>query len=793
MSRTRRDPDGGFDGYDCISHQGVAKNILTVGAVDDIVNGYSDPLDVDMTDFSCWGPTDDGRIKPDIVGNGVSLTSSYSSANNAYASGSGTSMSSPNVAGSLLLLQQHYKNLHYGNPMRAATLKALVIHTADEAGPADGPDYMFGWGLMNTASAANVISQDGTITSIMEMTLTNSGSYTFDVSAAGGTPPFVVTICWTDPPGTPIDTEVNDPLNNRTKMLVNDLDVRITDGGSTYYPWFLDPGNPADAAINISDNNGNGNNTDNVEQIYIDNPTAGTLYTVEVTHKDFLAGGLQNFSVIVSGINELIVPIAEAASMGLINLYCYSWDGQYKPISANDDDVISPWTGFWVAVYQDVDLLIPEVSVEGSSELSPASMDLSPNIWNLISPYLDPGEGSRDVKDNFSDSSNLLYGDFTGNTTDKWRVYKWQYTTESVPTGAYHHYMDGDFEELIPGRGFMVRHIYSGPKTINISGDWIDPFGNPGNYELKLPANASGETFHMIGNPYWYGIKWSDCKVRVPMNPGSPLGKVAASVPGEVNEWYISLKLESLDGTALDTYNRAGIVKTAGINPAYYRAYDIEPMDPYVRLWLQDPSEPERTPLAYDYRAPGLDVYTWEVMLTTTYPQIDARLSIVNLANVPDVYNITLLDADTGETYDMNSDNSFEVSLVKESPKMFVLTAIQKIESNEAKDDSSDREESDDTAAIDEESQPAAFGISDIRPNPFNPATTLNYGLERAGNVKVRIYNLNGQLVETLIDTHMSAGHHNIVWIAEGHSSGIYVVLVESGGLIDSRKITLIK
>ena len=68
-STDTRDPDGGTDGYDCVSYSGTAKNIITVGAVDDIPGGYSVPGDVVMCSFSGWGPVDDGRIKPDIVAN----------------------------------------------------------------------------------------------------------------------------------------------------------------------------------------------------------------------------------------------------------------------------------------------------------------------------------------------------------------------------------------------------------------------------------------------------------------------------------------------------------------------------------------------------------------------------------------------------------------------------------------------------------------------------------------------------------------------------------------------------
>ena len=87
-----------------------------------------------MAEFSGWGPTDDGRIKPDLVGNGMFLMSTYADYPH-YAAAAGTSMAAPNVTGSLVLLQEHYEDT-YGasNFMRASTLKALVIHSGRRGG-----------------------------------------------------------------------------------------------------------------------------------------------------------------------------------------------------------------------------------------------------------------------------------------------------------------------------------------------------------------------------------------------------------------------------------------------------------------------------------------------------------------------------------------------------------------------------------------------------------------------------------------------------------------------------------
>lgn len=286
------------DSFDIIPSYGVAKNILTIGAVNPIPQGYSAPTDVVMSTFSSWGPTDDGRIKPDVVSDGVNLTSSIATSNNAYATFSGTSMASPNVSGSLILLQEYYQQLHPGSFMRSATLKGLVIHTADEAGAADGPDYQSGWGLVNVAKAATLITDDNSPAKkqlIQENILNNGNTYTFNVIASGAGP-LVVTICWTDPKGavTP-DNTLNDP----TPKLVHDLDLRITEGVNTYMPWKL---NPTNNSTRLQPATKGDNNLDNVEKIEIPNPIPGRTYTIKVTHKGTLARGSQAYSLIASGV-----------------------------------------------------------------------------------------------------------------------------------------------------------------------------------------------------------------------------------------------------------------------------------------------------------------------------------------------------------------------------------------------------------------------------------------------------------------------------------------------------------
>jgi len=304
-STDTRDPDGGTDGYDCVSYVGNAKNIITVGAVDDIVGGYTAPADVVMSSFSGWGPTDDGRIKPDIVANGINLYSTYDTNNSAYGTLSGTSMSSPNLSGSLNLLVRHYEATHNSNTPRAATMKSVLIQTADESGPNPGPDYMFGWGLMNTLKAAQLIRQDSIAPGIIrEDSLQNSLTNEYNLSS-DGVQPIRVTIAWTDPAGTPPTPSLNPP----DLMLVNDLDIRLVEVGSgtTYYPYILNPASPASAATTGD------NFRDNVEQIYLAAPAAGA-YVLRVSHKGTLTS-TQYYSL--SSSHELLVPTSNNPPIAL--------------------------------------------------------------------------------------------------------------------------------------------------------------------------------------------------------------------------------------------------------------------------------------------------------------------------------------------------------------------------------------------------------------------------------------------------------------------------------------------
>lgn len=304
---TVREKDGGVDGYKSIPYRGNAKNIMTVGAV--TAAGA-------MAGFSGWGPTDDGRIKPDIVTKGVAVYSSLASADNTYDSWGGTSMSGPMVSGSVGLLLQHQENLHPGDALLSSTMKGLILHTADDLGNT-GPDYSNGWGMMNTEAAAVVMSANATTPiHIFERTINDGDAFNLLVKATGSEP-LQATIVWTDVPGVPVNPPV---LNAPDAMLVNDLDLRLTQmGGATFEPYILDPANPGNNATTGD------NFRDNVEVVYIASPVEDGLYSLTITHKGSLSGGSQQFSLIVTG-NKAVNEVYIAQSQDNASNYGGTWN-----------------------------------------------------------------------------------------------------------------------------------------------------------------------------------------------------------------------------------------------------------------------------------------------------------------------------------------------------------------------------------------------------------------------------------------------------------------------------------
>jgi len=287
------------NGYDLIGFDAVAKNVVTIGSVTDAVtSGQRDPSRANQSSFSSWGPTDDGRIKPDLVANGDGVYSTLAGGDSSYGTLSGTSMSSPNATGTAALLIEEYGRLFNGGAMRASTLKGLLIHTADDLGNA-GPDYQFGWGLINGKAAADLLRDHAQNPVKLRMTEKRlpAGQTITEQIVWDGLSPIRVTLSWTDPAGS-----ATTATDSRAPALRNNLDVRvIAPDGTTFFPYVMPfVGTWTVASMSLPATTGI-NNTDNVEQVYIAAPPEAGVYRVVVSHQGSLVNNQQDYSLLISG------------------------------------------------------------------------------------------------------------------------------------------------------------------------------------------------------------------------------------------------------------------------------------------------------------------------------------------------------------------------------------------------------------------------------------------------------------------------------------------------------------
>lgn len=207
-SRHWREPNGGLSEFDCLSPLASAKNNLVVGAVNwerssRWVAGWN----------SAFGPSDDGRVKPDIV-----------------APGPESSQAAARVAAAALRLSEDYQQ-RYGLLPTSAWLKGLLIHSAqDLASP--GPDYRFGHGLLNL-EAARAFAQKGEW-QILHLAPGEKRTLTLRATADS----MVLTVVWLEPPG-PAAEFCLDPVvhNHPLPRVVNPLAIKLRSEAAVIYPF----------------------------------------------------------------------------------------------------------------------------------------------------------------------------------------------------------------------------------------------------------------------------------------------------------------------------------------------------------------------------------------------------------------------------------------------------------------------------------------------------------------------------------------------------------------------------
>lgn len=235
-------------------------------------------FDGSIVSSSSRGPAYDGRIKPDITANGQNQNSTNE--NNQYLSFGGTSGAAPGIAGVSAQLYELYASLNGGNHPPAALIKAALLNTANDYGNV-GPDFTFGWGLVNGNRAGKLI-QDGRY---LIDNVSQSDTKTHSINIPSGTTQVRFMVYWNDPAA----------AAGVSTALVNDLDLVVKNPSNNYLlPWVLDS-TPNAVNLNIPATNGI-DRKNNMEQVLINNPVSGN-YTIEISGFNIPMGPQQYFIV----------------------------------------------------------------------------------------------------------------------------------------------------------------------------------------------------------------------------------------------------------------------------------------------------------------------------------------------------------------------------------------------------------------------------------------------------------------------------------------------------------------
>lgn len=263
---------------------------------------------------SSKGPVRDGRIKPEIAALGTSVISTYPG--NGYSSNSGTSMSSPAVAGGLALLYQRYRQLNANANPKNGLMKALLCNGATDLGPV-GPDYGYGFGWMNLLRSVKMLEQGNYFNTTVSLNATN----THTITIPAGIAQLKVMLYWNDSAAAVFATQA----------LVNDLDLEVTGPSGKSFPQKLDT---VPSLVNSVATTGP-DHINNIEQVVINNPTAGS-YSFSVKGTTIPFAGQHEYFLVYDTIPvsaKLTYPIGGEHMVGTETIFI-SWDVYGN--SAND-------------------------------------------------------------------------------------------------------------------------------------------------------------------------------------------------------------------------------------------------------------------------------------------------------------------------------------------------------------------------------------------------------------------------------------------------------------------------
>jgi hypothetical protein len=325
--------------------------------------------------------------------------------------------------------------------------------------------------------------------------------------------------------------------------------------------------------------------------------------------------------------------------------------------------------------------------------------------------------------------------------------------------------------------------------------DWVLDTDAANNVNIKGPIAYDGNKYIGIGQvsgddtPFTELKPWDGYWVynaaatnqTLTIDPSGALGAGKYVQPQSTDDDW-NLQIKAKNGSFEDQYNYVGAALDAATGDDQFDLPELPTIGDFVSVAFDHRAEGKTVPYTMDYLPSGKEGYTWNMSVTTNLSGENALL--LTPKNVPSnfiirIMNISHHELVQGDEYYFKCEKvdrpvRFKIWVGSEA---YVTEAMTKLE-NEI---------------------PGLFALRANFPNPFNPSTTIKFDVARSGQVKLKVYNILGQEIATLVDGYFEAGkNYSANWngkdaLGRSVASGIYIYRLEAGRITKTRKMMLVK
>jgi hypothetical protein len=396
-----------------------------------------------------------------------------------------------------------------------------------------------------------------------------------------------------------------------------------------------------------------------------------------------------------------------------------------------------------------------------------------------------------------ADSSKWRLWDIDAENRDSIFPYKEFPAVSDLTPGKSKFLITRENVTLTGGAGVTVNTAE--PFEISLQSGW-NMIANPFNFDVPI-ANVEPESLHIHFNAYngsWnaspeflkpfegYMIKVKESvnltlnASAVGMGQKSSLAKTIANA-----DWFIQIKAQS--DLARDDDNIAGVIEDAELQWDCYERYEPPPIGQFVTVsfphldWQTYPDIHTT-----DYRPSSYEGYIWKFSVDTNIPNQIVSLEFGNVESVPPEFEVQLIDLTLNTSEDLRQTSHYRYSSSSVGGRRDFKIVVGK--GHFVEDELSEFVE-----------VPSGYELGQNFPNPFNPATTISFGLPERGRVFLTVFNILGQEVVTLLDgIERGAGFTSAFWdgrdrFGELVPSGVYIYRLRVGQRVLQRKLTLLR